>query len=176
MGLYIRVHLLLFPFVDKSLFSLSFFCLPATLHLSFWSLFFSPFPWLWSLSLLHTPPFPLHQSCSIRRSVFQWKPLINNNLHLKSNLILTTCTLFVNWISLLKDGSQGGGVWSWSCSNLCRCTVAAKPWPPRLNSSYTLKSTKMFLGNNEDFLTPFCSKTFFIFQTSFSCSLCAVSG
>lgn len=44
-----------------------------------------------------------HQGCKNWRSAFQWKPLINTNLHLNCNLILTTYALSVNWISHLKD-------------------------------------------------------------------------
>lgn len=59
--------------------------------------------------------FSPHQCCSKRRSVFQWKPLINNNLHLKCNLILTTCALFVNWILCLKDKAGVGARGGWCC-------------------------------------------------------------
>lgn len=54
-------------------------------------------------------PLSLHQGRNNWRSAFQWKPLINTNLHLKCNLILTTYALSLNWISHLKD--EGGLCW-----------------------------------------------------------------
>lgn len=69
--------------------------------------------------------FSPHQDCNNRRSVFQWKPLINNNLHLKCNLILTTCALYVNWIFLFEGQGREDG---WCC----RCSGSALAWEAKL--------------------------------------------
>lgn len=100
-------------------------------------LFFSPFC-LTLVFLQHSPSF-LHECFNNRRSVFQWKPLINNNLHLKCNLILTTCALFVNWILFLKDKAGRG---------LALADVEGQLWPARLNSSFT--SEKSDKGQKSD--------------------------
>ncbi len=125
---------------DSWSFTSPFLVLLPTHYLFFHSMliFFPSFLLLWSLSLQHTPLLSLStdQGCNNRRSAFQWKPLINTNLHLKCNLILTTYALSVNWISHLKD-KRG---WGWCYGNIPRQDVAGQPWPPSPNSSFTFSA------------------------------------
>lgn len=118
-----------FPDVTPAL--LSFASLPSLSSLHLFSLIIrSSFPWLWSFSLVVHSPLSLHHGRSNWRSAFQWKPLINTNLHLKCNLILTAYVLSVNWIPHLKDKEGGVGDGARFKARFNRSALASKSQLP----------------------------------------------